>query len=61
MEGIDAQMLRDKGLMTNSHVSELFMVEERRGSAKPQSRDTGFPMRGSKESFLEVVFNGLDG
>lgn len=49
MEGIDAQMLRDKGLMTNSHVSELFMVEERRGSAKPQSRDTGFPMRGSKE------------
>ena len=39
MEGIDAQMLRDKGMMTNSQVSELFMVEIRRGSAKPHSRD----------------------
>lgn len=54
-------MLRDKGMMTNSQVSELFMVDIWRGSAKPQSRDTGFPMRGSTESFLEVVFNGLDG
>ena len=54
-------MLRDKGMMTNSQVSELFMVDIWRGSAKPQSRDTGFPMRGSTESFLEAVFNGLDG
>ena len=61
MEGRDTQMLRDKGIMTNSQVSGLFMVEIRKGSAKPQNRDTGFPMRGLRESFLEVAFNGLDG
>ena len=59
--GIDAQMLRGEGMMANIQISGLFTVEVRKGVAGLQSRDTGLPTRGSKEIFLEVAFNGLDG